>query len=164
MMDEWVWILPVLFALHDLEEIATISWWSRRLDSDAFGKNEWIQDKVLRKLARVEVGKFSLAVLEEMVILTLVCIISIMFSIYGLWWGLFLAYGLHLAVHFLQAVYLRGYIPGLVFVVIELPVYFWMLQRLSPFFSLSQTLLWGFVGIVIMVLNLQVLHRWMRRE
>lgn len=163
-MDRWVWILPVLFALHDLEEIASISWWSKRLDMDAIKKSDRVKDRILRKLARLEASRFAVAVLEEMVILTIVCVVAIGFSTYGLWWGFFLAYAFHLVIHLIQAAYMRSYIPGLIFALLELPICIWIIKQVGVFFSLTETLLWGLLGIVVMLVNLRILHRWMEKE
>ena len=76
------------------------------------------------------------------------------------WLALFLAFGLHLPIHLVQAVAVRGYVPSLATSLLGLPAVGWMLAETinSRIFSIREFVICAFAGVAVTAVNLSVIH------
>lgn len=76
------------------------------------------------------------------------------------WLALFLAFGLHLPIHLVQAVAVRGYVPSLATSLLGLPAVGWMLAETinSRLFSIREFVICAFAGVAVAAVNLSVIH------
>ena len=75
------------------------------------------------------------------------------------WYCCLIAFGLHLIVHIIQFLVIRKYIPVIVTSVLCLPYCIWVFIQVKDYYTLNETLLWGFVGVVVCVVNLLLMHK-----
>ena len=72
-----IWLLPLVFMLHDFEEIIFVEWW--------VNKNKEVLLKRFPRVAKMYSGlstiAFALAVSEEYIILLLITLASVIFNI-----------------------------------------------------------------------------------
>ena len=159
-MEKYIWLFPVLFIFHDLEEIIGLGAWGR--------KNTPMIEKRMPKLAVIYQKMFSqystegmaLAVFEELLLCILVCLIAIVFQFYQLWIGVFMAYILHLFMHMGQTIIWHGYIPAVATSLIAAPVSILVLRDSLRIlnFDIGTVILWSFVGLITIALNLKFAH------
>lgn len=159
-MRELIWIFPVLFMFHDMEEIIGLGMWLQ--------KNKAFLDKKYPKISRTyevySTEGMAAAVMEELLLCLLICFAAAFAGAYGLWLGTFAAYTLHLLVHMGQSLILKQYIPAVITSVICFPcsaVLIWISIRALSY-SISQLLIYGLLGIVIVAGNLKIAHAVMK--
>lgn len=75
-----------------------------------------------------------------------------------IWSALFMAFSIHLLVHIGQAIVMRGYVPGLVSTILLLPYAFVAIQSIWYAMSGMELVVWGIIGVFIMVVNLRFAH------
>ena len=155
-MQEIIWIFPILFIVHDMEEIMGFDLWLK--------KNRTLLDEKYPKISNTykpySTEGMTAAVMEEMVLCLVICIITRYTEFYGVWLGAFIAYTFHLIVHIGQSIVIRKYIPAVITSIICLPLSIWFIaisiSALSC--SISQVLIYSLIGIVAIAGNLKVAH------
>ena len=104
-------LFPVVFMLHDFEEIIMQQRWMER-NADELSRRFPVLRKQIMQLRELSTTGFAIAVAEEFIIISGVSVYAVLSQHYFLWMALFLAFGIHLLVHVGQFVLLRKYIPG----------------------------------------------------
>ncbi|MEC3606220.1 HXXEE domain-containing protein [Bacillus glycinifermentans] len=153
------WLLPVLFILHDFEEMVMVEAWRNRYQSK------------LKQLKRVPFGhsvttaSFVCAVLEEFILGVVVTIISIYFNQYIVWFGFFFAFTVHFLVHIVLWLTFKHYVPGIWTAIFMLPFCCYLLTAAAEIekFSFPAMILSAISGTLIVFFNLKFLHKKMGR-
>lgn len=155
-MEEYVWMLPILFIVHDMEEIMGFGIWKK--------KNEKMLKEKYPRIAKVymeySTEGMTAAVMEEMLLCLLVCVSARITGFYGIWLGIFIAYTLHLLIHMGQSVVVRKYIPALATSILCLPFSLCFLTASIKTLSYpaGEIVLWGLAGTGIVAGNLKLAH------
>ena len=148
-------LFPVVFMLHDFEEIIMQQRWMER-NADELSRRFPVLRKQIMQLRELSTTGFAIAVAEEFIIISGVYVYAVLSRHYFLWMALFLAFGIHLFVHVGQFVLLRKYIPAKA-------VYVCYFLYSTGLFTAMDFLLGGILGVLIMVLNLKLAHALGRR-
>lgn len=155
-MSEFVWLFPILFILHDMEEIIGFGIWLK--------KNRAMLDEKYPKISKTyqdySTEGMALAVLEEFIVCTLFCVLGVVtqaWYIWMLWMGTFIAYTLHLVIHIGQSIVIKQYIPALITSITTLPISIWVIWKCIQVLNCEIGIMavFSFVGIVIVGLNLK---------
>lgn len=160
-MNEYIWLFPVIFMFHEMEEICGFGIW--------LNKNMSMLEKRFPSIAKeysdYSNEGFAVAVFEELILLLTICIISICTDFYCLWLGGLIAFTFHLVVHIIQSVVIRKYIPALVTSILALPPSLLLLVKSIKIieFSTSLIIVLSIVGIVIVFVNLKIAHMLMKK-
>lgn len=160
-MVKYVWLFPILFMFHDMEEIIGFGIW---LD-----KNREMLVKHFPKISETynnySTEGMALAVFEEFIICIFFCIFSLTFNFYGLWLGGFIAFALHLFIHIVQSIIIKQYIPALITSIILLPVSIYIVIKAINIldYSIITVFVFGIVGIAVIAANLKLAHILMNR-
>ena len=155
-MNELIWMFPILFMVHDMEEIIGFGLW--------LTKNESFLDERYPKISNTykpySTEGMAAAVMEELVLCLGICVHSRWTAFYGLWFGAFMAYTIHLIVHIGQSLIIRKYIPALLTSVLCLPVSIWVIWKsmLLASLNITEAAVYSVIGIVVIVGNLKVVH------
>ncbi len=159
-LETFVWLFLGAFVLHELEEILFLIPWLRTHRSELQSRFPRLAKPFVR-LSGLSARAFSIAVCEEFALLGLVSIIALLSGWYGLWFGVFVAFVLHLCGHVLQALVWRGYIPALATSLILLPGCIYLVIRIGQqaILSFPEMILWSWVGIGVVAINLHGAHR-----
>ena len=151
---------PLAFIIHEAEEIAVQKrWMSRHHD---LLKQKFPRLKPLTgHLSKLGTKAFAVAAAEELlIVLAVTALVLIQYEFcMQIWSAIFIAFSLHLIVHILQAVAVRGYVPGLVSTVVLLPYSAYGLYSIHLAMSLWEMLAWGAAGLVFMAVNLMFAHK-----
>lgn len=159
-IESLVWSLPLVFMLHDLEEIIMVRPW---LDHEAERLRQRFPkfaDRILKQFRNLSTSGFALAVTEEFILLVLVCLASLFWQAYTAWAALSIAFFLHFLMHIGQFLLYRRYIPGLITTFLGSIYSLWALSICYNLGWLAwpQIALPSFVSCLLMVLNLIFAH------
>ncbi len=162
-MAKYVWLFPILFMVHDLEELIGLKWW--------IGKNLDIIQKRFPKIA----GKFAgyntegmaLAVLEEFLLCLAICGCALSLDktwLWCFWWGTFMAYTIHLVIHIGQSIVLRKYVPCLITSIICLPISIYILAETMSIIDaeIAQMVVYSIIGLAVVGTNLLFAQKLIR--
>ena len=165
-----VWLFPVIFMLHDFEEIFFIEAWRKRYANQlqlAISKKKKVPYADIK-----DTPSFSIAVAIEFLIISLLSLFSCIFDGYLLWFGLFFGFTIHLIIHCVLSIQFRHFVPGVATSLPFLPVCIYLLYYSTRFFTFTgiELILYCLIGIVSVLLILLVLHKsmgtfekWIRR-
>lgn len=91
-------LFPVVFMLHDFEEIVMQQRWMER-NADELSRRFPVLRKQIMQLRELSTTGFAIAVAEEFIIISGVSVYAVLSQHYFLWMALCLAFGIHLLVH-----------------------------------------------------------------
>lgn len=160
-MDSSLWLFPLLFIIHDMEEIVGMRFF--------WEKNGILLKEKYPRIATALFKDFStecfaLAVYEELLVCTFLTFLAVLRPIAifkGLWIGALLGFDLHLIVHLGQFALLRKYIPAVVTSVLCLvpsSLLLWRSVDLSGSFRSS------YIPYILMGLILVAGNLWLARR
>lgn len=155
-----VWLPPLLFILHDMEEIIFGMAWKKREPNI----KKYVSIKFVPFGTARDAAGFSACVYEELLILTAISLFSSLTGHCGLWFGMMAANCFHLIVlHIVGgSVVYRAYVPGLVTACITVLPCIWVLLASEHFlhYSMLKMLAWIFIGIIVAMVNLHIMHKF----
>ncbi len=149
-------LLPIIFMIHDFEEIIMFKPWlrkNRKELQERFPKFERFLAK--NNYFDLSTSAFAMAVLHEFILISLVSILSLLCKSYFWWFGAFAVYTLHLFVHIVQWLVYRKYVPVIITSVLTLPycIYTFFVFISTVEMSQIQMLFWLLIGIVITIVS-----------
>ncbi|HFL3522040.1 TPA: HXXEE domain-containing protein [Clostridioides difficile] len=155
-MEKYIWLFPLLFIFHDMEEIIGFGIWLKKNKSMLYKKYPFIS-KIYENYST---EGMAFAVFEEFILCIIFCILTVITEnqyVYLLWLGSFIAYTLHLVIHIGQSIIIRKYIPSLITSIICLPISIWCISKSIYIVDceMSTTILYSIIGIIIVALNLK---------
>ena len=154
-MAFYLWMFPLLFIFHDMEEIIGLVTWIHL--------NETLLAQKAPAILKIHKGitteGFALAVFEEFIIvlsITLLAYFSQSRALELVWLGGFVAFALHLFLHIGQSILLRKYIPALITSILCFPISAYLITDIVHLWrvSTSEFFLFSLVGSGIVVINL----------
>ena len=151
-----VWMLPILFILHDFEEMIFMPLWKKRYHQKLLTLKKPFFGSVTQGSA------FAVGVLEEFVILLFVSGLCQMTHNTVLYFSFVIAYTSHFMIHYIMCLQFRGYVPGVVTVTLELPIVLMIIFHYWPSeVSLLSVISYLFVAMALAYTNLKVMHQIM---
>lgn len=159
-MEDKFWLFPIIFMLHEMEEIIGLKIW--------FEKNIDIVKKynILKKLYNIFSNEgFAIAVLEEYILCIIITSISVFWKIHIIWIGAFIAFSLHLLVHIIQSIIIKKYTPALISSIALLPISIFLIYKAIYYlkYDFLNILFFSILFIIIMILNLIFVH-WIMKK
>ncbi|MGN0233047.1 MAG: HXXEE domain-containing protein [Bacteroidaceae bacterium] len=150
---------PIAFMIHETEEILTQSRWMKKHKASIMERfPQW--NRMITHLGNLSNMAFVIAVLEELLlIMAVTCYVLTqgMFAL-GIWSAVFMAFSLHQLGHISMSLLLRSYTPGLTTSLLLLPYASYGVWSIYLVMSVGQMLVWGFAGVLLMILNLRFAH------
>ena len=159
-MQSIFWLFPIIFMLHEMEEIIGFKIWSDK-NRDIVGKYRWLS-MLYRNFSN---EGFSAAILEEYLLCIIITGASIFLKVYIVWIGAFIAFSSHLVVHIIQSIVVKRYIPALASSIILLPISIFFIIKVIDIFeyTLFNIAITSFVCTLTMLCNLIFVHKLMKR-
>jgi len=156
-----LWLLPIVFMLHDFEEIIFFKPWINKNKNHLAEKFPKISKRFLPRLENLSTSAFALSVAEIFILLSLITLCSVLFDNYVLWLAAFMGFFVHLFIHLGQWLILRRYIPaiGTTFLALVYCVYTLYTLVSNKLFHVSEMVLWTFVGLGLLGINLLFAHK-----
>ena len=151
-----VWMLPILFILHDFEEMIFMPLWKKRYRQKLVAFKKPFFGSVTQGSA------FAVGVLEEFIILLFISGLCQMTHNTVLYLAFVIAYTSHFMIHYIMCLQFRGYVPGVVTVTLELPIVLMIIFHYWPSEgSLLSVIAYLFVAMALAYTNLKVMHQIM---
>lgn len=159
-MEKYIWLFPIIFIFHDMEEIIGFGLWLKRNKKVLCEKHP----RILNTYRNFSTEGFSLAVFEELVICILFSFLALVSDINAfrfLWLGGFIACTLHFIIHIGQSIVMKQYIPATITSIMCLPVSTWIIYKC--FLTIQGE--WWYaaafivVGIVTVAVNLKLAQK-----
>jgi hypothetical protein len=113
-INSLMWLLPIVFMLHEFEEIIMGKAWMRHEADRLRGRLPAFALRILAPMQSLSTSAFSLAVAEEFVLLSGITWMCVAQGWFSLWAGMVLGFFIHLVLHVLQAAAYRRYIPAVI--------------------------------------------------
>lgn len=168
MLKEYIWLFPIIFIFHDMEEIIGFGIWLK--------SNKQILKKrypnILNTYKNFSTEGFALAVFEELILCIALSALTFFLDLKPLWYlwlGGFVGCTLHFIIHIGQAIWMQQYIPAVGTSIICLPISIWILYQCFEMITDK----WWYVGIYlvigisILVINLKYVQKligWFTRK
>jgi hypothetical protein len=155
-IETLLWLLPVVFMLHDFEEIIMMRPWLNKHWPELSAR---LPAKISARLdlhRSLSTSAFALAVAEEFVVLSVFTLIAIEYQWYNFWAGLTIAFFIHLLVHLAQFLAMRRYVPCIITTVPAILFCIIALYDLNALINLDvkTVIFWTICFTVFIVLNL----------
>ncbi|PXV67377.1 uncharacterized protein with HXXEE motif [Dysgonomonas alginatilytica] len=162
-MDELqiiVWLLPIVFIMHDFEEIIFFKPWVTKNSLYLKKRFPFLDKRLLPRMEALSVPAFALAVFEEFILLCIITFTAFYFDYYSIWLAVFMAFFIHLFAHIIQWIVLRRYIPAIVTAILALLycIYGFIVILRSQLFTVPEIILLSLAGVFFMVVNLLLAH------
>ncbi|HBE79262.1 MAG TPA: HXXEE domain-containing protein [Firmicutes bacterium] len=159
-----VWMLPVIFMLHDFEEIIMVEVWGKRYQKAI--DSTWPKRPPfgLNYVSTYQTPTFSIAVEIEFLLFSLISLFSVIFQNYFLWYGAFLGVTLHMIfIHMLVCIPFKHYVPGVITSIIFLLPSVWFLYSAKQLlhYNVNTILSACLLGIALTIVALPALHKLM---
>lgn len=152
-------LFPLVFMIHEFEEIICFKSWVTK-------NGLWLTDKYpklakqITHLGQLSVPAFSIAVLEEFILVSITTALALTLKWYSVWIAVFMAFTFHILLHIVQWIVIRRYIPVIITSLLSLPYLIWGLSRILNEFSLSMIMICFVIGTVVAILNLYFAHKF----
>ncbi len=160
-MNFYVWLFPIIFIFHDMEEIVGFIPWLNK--NKSFLEKKY--SKFIKNYEGVSTEGFALAVFEELILLLIICIASYFSDFYGIWLGGFIGCVLHFFVHIIESIVVRKYIPALITSILALPVGIYIIYDSIRILSYPTTeiVIYSILGALLIGVNIRFAHWIMSR-
>ena len=132
-MNSIVWILPVIFMLHDFEEIILVGVWKQRYRKMLNILS--IKKKPYKHFRNT--NSFSMAIAALFLITVVIGLVSIITKNYCVWYGAFFAFTAHFLLHIVLTLRFKHFVPGIITAIIFLPVCIFVLYKVTALLSYS---------------------------
>jgi len=153
-MKEFLLLLPIIFIIHDMEEIVGFGWFFRR--------NPWVYKRypnVTKTYKNFKTDIFAASVYEEFIPFFGVSLVAYYFPNYILsafWYGLMLALTAHFVIHIGLSIYIRKFIPSVITSALLLPICIFILIKTAEFLIFDYITIFSIViSIIVMILVLR---------
>ena len=147
------WMLPILFILHDFEEMIVMPLWKIRHHQKLATFKKQFFGSVTQGSA------FAVGVLEEFIILVFISGFCQITQNNLLYLSFLIAYTSHFIIHYIMCLQFRGYVPGVVTVTLELPMVLMIIFHYWPSdVSLLSVVVYLLLAMVIAFSNLKIMH------
>lgn len=161
-MKEYIWLFPLIFIFHDMEEIIGTKIWLNK-NSDLINRK---YPRLCRMFKEFSTEGFAIAVFEELIICIFLCMATSLINnpvVWGIWIGAFAACAVHFAIHIIQAIIFGRYIPAVITSIISIPPSLLIISKVLDYFSdsLSEMYFYIVIGILLVVVNLIFAHKLM---
>lgn len=163
-MNFIVWTFPIIFMLHDFEEIIMAEVWGKRYEKAI--SIAWPKGKpfALDYVHCCKTPTFSIGVEILFLFFSLISLFSTIFQNYFVWYSTFLGIALHMIyIHMFICIRFRHYVPGVITSIIFLVPSAWLLFTAKKIlnYDISTILLAGLLGIVLTIILIPALHKLM---
>ncbi len=159
-----VWMLPVIFMLHDFEEIIMAEVWGKRYKKRINTVWPKRQPFGLNYIQHCHTPTFSIGVEVEFVLFTVISLLSVIFQNYFIWYGAFLGVVIHMIIiHVSICFQFKNYVPGVITSIIFLGPSIWFLYKAEEIvhYRGGTVALACLLGIALMMIIIPLLHKLM---
>ena len=154
--------LPLVFMLHDFEELIGFQPWLRANRAALLQRFPRLAPRLVAQPERMLGAPLACSIFLIFLLLTLLSCYAALCGDYRLWYGALAVFTAHLLVHLLQWALWRRYIPCIITSLLALLYGFWALAQDFPL-SAAEKWHWSGVAALFVLALLALLHLFMPR-
>lgn len=109
-----MWLFPIMFMLHDFEEILLMKAWGTRYTFLLNDKLPTRFRKLSNRTLNLSTAGFAFAVMILFLTVSVLTFCCVEWNLYGLWLAALLVYFIHLIMHLGQSLFLKIYVPAVI--------------------------------------------------
>ncbi len=155
-----MWLLPIVFMLHDFEEIIMMKPWIGREQGALMQRFPRFMGRIIPHVSKLSTSSFSFAVLFMFALITVLTLISVECKLYSLWSGFLVGFGLHAIIHIIQFIVYRKYVPVIITsfpaLLYSLLAFYTVYTRLN--LEIMPILLWSMIAVTLLPISVLVAH------
>jgi hypothetical protein len=150
-----MWLLPVVFMIHEFEEIIMLRPWYLKNERYITARFPRIAGSIART-GKLSTSAFSLAVVEEFVALSVVTLVCVEYGLYSVWAGFLIGFFIHLVYHVGSFLVMGRYVPYVITSVIAgvFSIYTLIVFKDGGYLAWSEVIIWSIVAIAFIIVNL----------
>lgn len=153
----FVWLFPLLFIVHDMEEIIMAEYWCKK------NLKQYVRLPIIPFGNTKNTAGMAIGVFEELILWIIATMIGNITGFYGLWYGLLVANIVHLILFHIILLPLsyRHYVPGEITAWLTV-IPCWYILKLAQNilgYSVIEITIWVTIGIVFAFVNMKILHK-----
>jgi len=156
-LDQLMALLPVIFMIHEYEEIIMFRRWLVRNRDELRKRFPKLEAFLARQgIFDYSTATFAVGTAHEFLLLSVISFCAVWQEAYQWWFAVFMGYSVHLLVHIAQWAVYRKYVPVIVTSLLTLPYCIYSFTEFvgASLLSPLQMLLWTIIGIVLTALSL----------
>jgi hypothetical protein len=149
-----MWLLPIVFMVHDLEEVVMMQPWYRK--NGQFLKVRFPRlMPAISRTGTMSTPAFALAAGEEFVALSAITLVCVEYGLYDVWAGFLLGFFIHLVYHVGSFFVIRRYVPYIITSVLAGIYSALALIVLNDggYLAWDRAAVWTAVAIVLIIVN-----------
>jgi len=152
--------LPIVFMIHEFEEILFLKIWLHKDKEYLHKKFPKIGPKIYSQYSVFTTSGFVFAIAEEFLLMSILTFIAIIFQREYLWFTVFMGFSIHLIIHIFQWLIYRKYLPIIITSILVLPYCFYgfMIFLRENELNILWIIISSIIGIIAVVLNLKFIH------
>lgn len=159
-----VWLLLLIYMLHDFEEIFMGEVWAKRYSSEIDAA--WPNRKPfgLNYVHHCQTPTFAFTVYVLFMITTVVSLLSVIFQNYFVWYGIFFGIAAHfILVHVPMCIKIKHYVPGIFSSIILIVPSVWCLYNAAVLlhYDVMMILIVLILGLALSIFVLLFFHKKM---
>ena len=153
-------LFPIIFMIHEFEEIIFIKHWLIKNREYLYKKFPKIGPKFYMQYSEFTTAGLALAIFEEFIIFCILTYLSIIFQNTYIWLAIFMGFFIHLIPHILPGLFLKKLIPGIVTSILIIPYFaYGLIEYINKeIYTIEWLIICSILGIIGMLLNLKIMH------
>lgn len=155
--------LPIVYMLHDFEEIIGMRPWVTLNEKYLYGKFPKIASRLVPHLKHTSTEGFALCVAVLFMLISIITISALFTNFYKLWMGLFMVFSIHIVVHVIQWLIFRRYIPAIITSLLCIPYCAFGIMRINKIFFLGDIFTYTIIVLIVSIILLYVSHRYIAK-
>lgn len=154
--------LPIVYLIHDFEELLTRRKWEEKHYDDFVSKCPKFTSlfSAVKELNQV---KYTIVIFEQLLFLIISVIMAVYadpMPMYALFWG----FAIHTVIqHILSSIVFRSYFPGMISSVLLLPYFAYGIHYLLGIYSVVENIVMAVCGLGVISLNLALMY-WLMKK
>lgn len=155
--------LPIIYMLHDFEEIIMMKPWIRKYEEYICQRFPKIGPLIVSHIKNTSTEGFALCVAILFFMLGAISLFSLWENRYMLWMGLFMVFSIHVVVHIIQWIVFRRYIPAILTSILCVPYCIYGVRQIVNTFAVSDIIIYTLITAVIVLICLFLGHRYIAK-
>ena len=155
--------LPIVYMLHDFEEIIMMKSWSESNEKYICQRFPKIGPRLVSHLKEMSVEGFALCVAILFLSLGVVTLAALWTGVYSFWIGLFMAFSIHIVVHIIQWIVFQRYVPAIVTSLLCVPYCIYGFICVKNVFVSVDILIYTLIMSVVLMVFLYAGHRYLAK-
>lgn len=154
--------LPIVYLIHDFEELLTRRRWEKKHYNDLTAKCPKFTS-LFSAIMDLNQVKYTIVILEQLLFLVISVIMAVYtdpMPMFALFWG----FAIHTVIqHLFLSIVFRSYFPGLVSSVLLLPYFGYGIYYLLGVYSVAENIVMAVCGLGVVSLNLALMY-WLMKK